>query len=251
MKPTPHPAGTVVWVDLATADLDGAVGFYHALLGWSVESEQTEMGRYVIGSTPAGTAAGMMEVDPEAPVASSWTVLFGTDDIDATHERALSAGATSVQLPMAIPGGDRVAVLIDPAGAEFGLMQSHQDAPMASGAPGTLTMVETDTRDLVASREFYEYLFGWVGTEGQNGFWTFRLGDEEVAGMMAMPPEVPPGVPSYWMPYFRVDDVDAVCRQSVELGGTQIVPPTAIEDVRFAVVTDITDAMFGVLQEVV
>jgi hypothetical protein len=39
-----------------------------------------------------------------------------TDDVDAVHQRALVAGATSVLPPADQPFGERLAIVVDPAG---------------------------------------------------------------------------------------------------------------------------------------
>ena len=41
------------------------------------------------------------------------------DSADSATERAKSRGATVIIPPMEVPGGDRVAVMIDPQGAAF------------------------------------------------------------------------------------------------------------------------------------
>ena len=70
------------------------------------------------------------------------------------------------------------------------------------------------SRNVAASAGFYADLFGWktvtehVGATGGD-YIIFNLGDEMVAGMLSMPDEVPPEVPSYWVAYFTVADCEA------------------------------------------
>jgi predicted enzyme related to lactoylglutathione lyase len=79
---------------------------------------------------------------------------------------------------------------------------------------------ETHSRDLRASGMFYEGVMGWTHGPESDGYRVFERHGEQVAGMMAMPPGVPAEVPSYWMAYFAVDDVDRGCRRVAELGGS-------------------------------
>lgn len=248
MAPAPRPAGTVAWVDLSTPDLDGAGTFYRGLLGWSLETSETPLGRYVVGSVSQGTVAGMMAPVPGSAAPPAWTVFFGTDDIDSTYALAVDAGATGLQAPMEIPGGSRVAVVADPAGAVVGLMHATSEEGMVWAEAGAVAWVETASRDLVASRSFYERVFGWSAREGTNGYWSFEHDGDQVAGLMAMPAEVPEEVPSYWLPYFAVSDVDDTCSRATGQGGTVIVPAMTVEAMRFAVVQDPAQAVFGVLQ---
>lgn len=59
---------------------------------------------------------------------------------------------------------------------------------------------------------------------------------------------VPAQVPSYWMVYFSVDDVDDAFTRAVAAGATGIVPAVDFPGGRFAIVTDPQGAMFGLLK---
>jgi predicted enzyme related to lactoylglutathione lyase len=68
---------------------------------------------------------------------------------------------------------------------------------------------------------------------------------------MAMPPGVPASVPSHWLTYVGVEDVDASAKKATELGGKILMPPTTVPDMlRFAVATDPQGATFGMLQPI-
>lgn len=245
--PPPRPIGTPAWFDLTTPEVDAAASFYEQVLGWSLESEDTPMGRYVIGETDAGPAAGLMAPPPGAPPFAGWTIYLCVGDIDAIYARAVDLGATSLQEPMEVPGGDRIAAVQDPAGAAIGFMQPTSEGSMVYGSRGAGCWIETATRDLAASRAFYTELVGWTAREGQGGYWLFDNEGEETAGMMDMPAEVPAEVPSYWTVYFSVPDVDETVAAAGELGGSTAVPAMSVDGMRFAVLEDPTGAVFGVL----
>ena len=59
---------------------------------------------------------------------------------------------------------------------------------------------------------------------------------------------VPAEVPSYWLVYFDVDDVDKAFKRAIELGATATVPPQDAMNVRFAIVTDPQGASFGIVK---
>jgi predicted enzyme related to lactoylglutathione lyase len=67
----------------------------------------------------------MLTPPPQVPaeVPSHWLVYFGTDDVDASATRAAQLGGNVVAAPMDYPGG-RFAVVLDPQGAAFGLLQT-------------------------------------------------------------------------------------------------------------------------------
>ncbi|MCY0725819.1 hypothetical protein OVW19_29185, partial [Klebsiella pneumoniae] len=69
--------------------------------------------------------AGGMEMNPMVPaeVPSYWMPYFEAADIDATFAKALELGAREMVPPQPYPGG-RFAILSDPQGATFGIIQS-------------------------------------------------------------------------------------------------------------------------------
>jgi predicted enzyme related to lactoylglutathione lyase len=75
--------------------------------------------------------------------------------------------------------------------------------------------------------------------------WT--LGDGTIGGMMAMPAEVPPEVPAYWLTYFGTADCDATVAEATAHGATLHAGPMDIPAGRFAVLSDPTGAMFAVI----
>ncbi|MGJ7441655.1 VOC family protein [Aquipuribacter sp. MA13-6] len=241
------PLQELAWVDLTTPDLDKAESFYSALLGWDLESTDTPMGRYVVGSVAAGPVGGMMAPPPgQAAEPSAWAVFFAVPDATEAYASALRLGATALQPPMEVPGGV-IAVVTDPAGAAVGLMESAGGAPTVQGTAGAVAWVESQSRDLPASLAFYQHL-GWSPGPVTDGYHVLEHDGAQVAGLMAMPDEVPAEVPSYWAAYFAVTDLDRACTRVEELGGSVVVPAMTVETMRFAFVTDPCGAAFALLQ---
>ena len=95
---------------------------------------------------------------------------------------------------------------------------------MSNGMPpnGSFSWNELMTRDVAAANKFYTELIGWkaedAGMPGMD-YTVFKVGDRQVAGMMAIPSETPDNVPSHWMAYITVDDVDAAVEKTKQLGG--------------------------------
>jgi predicted enzyme related to lactoylglutathione lyase len=66
--------------------------------------------------------------------------------------------------------------------------------------------------------------------------------------MMQKSPEMSM-VPTHWLPYFGVDDCDAVAAKAKGAGAQLRVPPTDIPGTgRFSVMTDPQGAAFAILQ---
>ncbi|MBT8200112.1 MAG: VOC family protein [Acidimicrobiia bacterium] len=246
--------GAINWVDLSTPDVSESVHFYRDLFGWSIETAETPMGDYYVGKVGDFEAAGMMQQDPDSQgMPAMWTTFIFVEDIDATVAKVSGAGGQILVQPFEIPTGARVAVVTDPAGAMFALIAGGQRASGAylSMEQGRLCWFELMTRDTVAAESFYSAVFDWkpvteptaTGTE----YTVFNLADENVAGMMEMPAEVPAEAPAHWTPYFAVDDCAAAERRAVDLGGKVLMPTMQIEMGRFAVIEDPTGATFNLM----
>ena len=62
---------------------------------------------------------------PPAPgVPPHWNVYFNVDDVDASVAKAKDLGAQEIAPPFDVQGVGRMAVLADPQGAAFNLMQN-------------------------------------------------------------------------------------------------------------------------------
>jgi hypothetical protein len=116
---------------------------------------------------------------------------------------------------------------------------------------GTFCWNELMTRDVKAAGKFYSELIGWeVADSGMPGidYSLLKAGDTEAGGMMAMPVEVPDQVPSHWMAYITVDDVDSLVEKIPALGGTILHGPQDIPGVgRFITAQDPTGATVGLI----
>ena len=117
--------GTYCWSELVTTDLEGAKTFYGAVFGWGPGGvpEYTE---WQVGGRSVG--GGMLK-PPEMPaeVPNHWAVYFAVDDTDATVARVVELGGSTIMPPMDIEPG-RFAVLADPQGAVFNVLQLKQAA---------------------------------------------------------------------------------------------------------------------------
>ena len=118
---------TIHWCELLAEDPGAVTAFYTNLLG--MESETMTMaqgGDYTIflsnGCGVAGTMA-MPEHLRERGVPAHWSVYFQAADVDAVVGQAVATGAQIALPPMDIAMVGRIAFLLDPQGAGFGLTQ--------------------------------------------------------------------------------------------------------------------------------
>lgn len=119
-------------------------------------------------------------------------------------------------------------------------MSETTKATPAMKTHGAFSWNELMTNDVDGAKTFYQGLLGWELTDMDTscGYSMAKVGDMEVAGIMATPKEAE-GMPPMWGAYVTVDDVDAIQNKVTKLGGKVMVPPQDIPDVgRFLVMQD-------------
>lgn len=93
---------------------------------------------------------------------------------------------------------------------------------------------ELMTSDVSKAKEFYQSLFGWEIQEhnmGENFTYNmFKKGDKDVGGMMAIPAEKRNQMPSHWMSYICVEQLDEMVEKAKGLGATIKQEPVAVGD---------------------
>ncbi len=246
--------GAPNWVDLSTPDIERAVEFYSELFDWDAAVTTTEMGEYHIASVDGREVAGMMQQSPDhAGVPATWTMFVYVKSVDETLEKVEEAYGHVLQAPFDIPGGARVSVISDITGAMFALISGGEkpDGVYFSNSPGAVCWFELLTRDTDGAAKFYRDVFGWelaLDESTETEYATFRLGGEDIVGMLPMPEMIPDDVPAHWAVYFTVSDCAATQKMAVELGGEVAVPTTDISIGRFAVLEDPTGAVFDVME---
>jgi predicted enzyme related to lactoylglutathione lyase len=125
---------------------------------------------------------------------------------------------------------------------------------MTTYKQGMPSWVELSTTDEAAAIAFYGALFGWTDEPNDTGDGTMyhmqRLGDDYVAAITQQrPDEAQQGIPSHWMTYITVDDVDAVAGRVAAAGGQVVAPPFDVLDSgRMAVIIDATGAFVSLWQ---
>lgn len=119
--------GALTWNELLTNDVAKAKAFYTALIGYRTEAMPMEGGaEYTLFKDPADATsrAGMMAIRPDmGPMPPNWTTYFQTSDIRKTVKQARDLGATVHMDVTPIPQVGEFAVLSDPQGAAFCLLQ--------------------------------------------------------------------------------------------------------------------------------
>jgi uncharacterized protein len=122
-----HEPNSLDWDELMTGDPEGAKEFYSQVFGW--EPHPTQMGEHVytmftMGENPAG---GMMPMPTNTP--AQWMTYFSVTDCDGICTHVERLGGRVTVPPTDIPPG-RFAVLGDPQGASFAIIQNNPEFRM-------------------------------------------------------------------------------------------------------------------------
>jgi predicted enzyme related to lactoylglutathione lyase len=253
-----HAPGAFSWVELATTDPKGAVTFYRTVFGWDVvEHDMGPDGVYTIFTVrgrDVAAAAGQHPQEREMRVPPHWNLYVSVPDADAAAARVAALGGKVEAPPFDVMNHGRMAVIQDPTGAMVNLWQPKAHIGVRTiSEPGALCWSELTTRDPQAAEAFYRQMFGWEIKPSGEGtpaeYREFSVGGQPIGGIMKTPTEVPAHVPSYWMPYFQVADLDTALSTARSNGGTAVVGPAPIPGTgRFVVLTDPQGAMFALFQ---
>lgn len=215
--------GNPCWYELTThkGSLQAAEVFYGEILGWKIEDSGMQEFDYHLARSGGDMVAGLMDMpDDVANMSPFWMIYFAVDDADRFVADAQAAGASIHRAPADVPGTGRFAVLADPQGAAFGILQpdlstmSAEDiakveageAAFNQSRAGHGNWNELMSTDPAAGFAFYASLLGWTKGDaidmGKMG--TYQLIRRNGADIGAVMDLGDAPVPN-WLPYFGVD----------------------------------------------
>lgn len=115
--------GTPIWHELITTDVEAARDFYGSVLGVGWDETPMPDGSTYTSMLVGGEPVGGMMAPPVAGLPSYWGVYFAVEDVDAAVEQVAALGGSVVAPAFDIEGVGRMAVVADPQGGAFSLMQ--------------------------------------------------------------------------------------------------------------------------------
>jgi uncharacterized protein len=117
--------GEWIWNSLITTDPDTAAKFYQTLFGYEVFEVPAEQGagHFILASGGYARAS----VNPRPPsrpnMRPHWLSYIRVEDATATAAKAVALGGRVLVEPRPSRGGGKIALLADPLGAPFGLLE--------------------------------------------------------------------------------------------------------------------------------
>ena len=227
--------GNPCWYELATNDLNGAEGFYRDILDWKIADSGMPGFDYRLANVGDAMVAGLMTLPAEvSDMPPGWMIYFAVNDCDRFCQEAAARGATIYREPADIPGTGRFAILADPQGAAFAILQPNmtpEDRARAEAGEGAFDQRkaghanwnELMTPDPEAGFAFYARLFGWTKGRamdmGEMG--TYQLIQRNGQDIGAIQPQGNAPVPG-WLPYFGVDGSVAAKADRIKAAGGKV-----------------------------
>jgi predicted enzyme related to lactoylglutathione lyase len=262
-----HLTGKIVWLDLVTPRLDSAERFYAGLFGWSFRTTQVGGRPYATAWLDGQPVAGLIQraAPPGARRRPVWLAFLSVSDVAAAKRLALRHGARLLADIRNYPQRGRQAILADPQGAVFAVLDSSAgDPPDDLPDTGDWIWSALLTGDPDREAAFYQAVFGYqvfdvAGGSGDGSDQIILSSDNYARGSVNQLVNQLTGRRSarrhparrrpHWLNFVRVADVGAATDKAAALGGQVLLAPHADrEGNRMAVIADPAGAALGLMQ---
>lgn len=255
--------GGFIWYELMTSDAKAAGDFYSAVIrGWTFgDRVPTDVDYRMVQRSDGGNAGGVLVLTDEMRSGGArpmWLGYLHVNNVDATVEAIKDEGGQSMMEPWDQAGVGRLAMVTDPQGAPFYLMNPlppEHDPNAASDVfsvdqPEHVRWNELSTSDPDGAIAFYTRHFGWTqeGDMDMGEFGKYRFVQKDSVSIGAIMPRMPNMPASMWTYYIGVDDIDRSVAAINDNGGKVLNGPMEIPGGEFAVFgMDPQGASFGLV----
>ena len=234
--------GKFVWHDLLTPDIVASRKFYTELFNWTFEKQ----GRYTVILNKGKRIGGMLEVQPEAgkKAESLWLSYMSVPDVDKASAYLEDQGGEVIKGPLDMLRRGRGALVSDPLGAHFLLLQALGGDP-AENEPevGAWLWDELWSNQAHDSFIFYQYLGRYDSRFGQSDYLILGNNGKWRAGIRQVSEN---DYKARWVSSIRVTDPGLLLNKVESLGGKVLVRPgESLKDpnANIAVISDNTGAL--------
>lgn len=249
-----HLRGKLVWADLVTADLDGSRRFYGGLFDWTFVEISDAGGDYVVAYGDGVPVAGMVSREPLAGQRrqARWIAYMSVSDVAAAAQDVVNKGGEILISARSVPARGEMAVLADPDGVPFGLIDSSSGDP-EDFLPeiGDWIWAVYQSPDVNSAAAFYQDLAGYdVVPRGQLGkalHYLFVADGYARASIVEIPVDRLEMRPD-WLYFVRVGNIEEALDRVNELGGRTLARPRSdVVGGQLAVIADPAGAPLGLM----
>ncbi|WP_371225749.1 VOC family protein [Roseovarius sp. 2305UL8-3] len=236
--------GDFIWCDLSAYDPPRAMRFYAGVFGWRW-SGADESGTYLAsaGGAPVASLYQMPEKFMQMGMPSFWMSYIAVDDAEAVVEQAKLLGGKVELGPADYPGGGRYALIRDPLGAGFTVLQGEAGS-VAGTTPGLRAGHGLFVSDIEAIQPFYEALFGWSFGTVEAGIAQVHLRGTVLFHCHEIPDPAVRGKEEYWAVLFA----QATGLESITAAGGEIITEMSLPEGDAVLARDPSGAAFVILK---
>jgi len=230
--------GKIIWHELLTDTPQQTKKFYSILFGWEFEAVPDARVNYMLIRHEGGLIGGMIDQTrlPNDADISQWVSLLSVTDVAAATGAIRDGGGTVFTPPTSLGERGEIAIVADPQGALFALLQTRDGDPAdvdETPPPGRFLWSELWTGQVEAATEFYKKLAPFQveqrilgNTEHSVSYQVLSSGGRVRVGIRDNPFGA---LPPVWVNYLRVADtesLEAILAQVEPLGGEILIPAT-------------------------
>lgn len=121
-----------------------------------------------------------------------------------------------------------------------------------SASTGEFVWNELATSNVQQAKDFYGKMFGWEFTDKKMDDMTYTMikkGGKDFGGIWEIPTEMQNQIPSHWLAYILVDNLDQSVENAVKNGATVVKPKQQVGDMgTFAILKDPAGAHIALWQ---
>jgi predicted enzyme related to lactoylglutathione lyase len=250
---TEHHTGKRIYAELVTPDIAAAKQFYGQLFGWTFEDFIQRDAIFTQASQNGQVIGGIYQKPLPPGRRPNWISFIATQNVAATTAQATQNGAKILLAPRAFANLGQEAILADPQGAVFAILQSNSgDPPDVLVQQGDWIWSSLIATDPTADAAFYKTLFGYEIynlTDPQDAQHLILASDKFARASVNPIPSAWVGAKPRWLNYIRVDNAAATDTKIIALGGRVIQPPHIDRHGgKIAIVADPAGALFGVME---
>lgn len=239
--------GRFTWFEQLSDAPATAQRFYTEVLPWTVESFAMGGDTYPMIKAGAATVGGFAKL-PDGVKQPHWISYVTVDDVERAAKAVVAAGGKTLMDAFDVPTVGRMQPIADPEGAALFLFTPAQGSGEKTTGPGSFHWNELWAKDAKKAVAFYEKVLGYTHDEmpmPTGTYYVLKNGEQSRGGIMQSPSK---DIPSHWLPYVEVADLDGTVKRVIRNGGKQEGEAMEVPGVgRFAFVRDGQGARLGLI----
>ena len=236
MEPKTNPftprLGGILSADIAVPEHERVVEFYSSVLS----TGDKPLWRKDLMNNQGAPIVGVGPRSPEySELPLQWMPHIQVADVAASAKTALELGGKELLHGKDDSGSSQWAVILDPAGAAFGIVPpvSMDDIPTSKELPttgtGHIAWMDLTLSEAPSIRDFYQKVIGWsiqhVGMkDGEESYADYNMlaGDGKPAAGICHARGVNVGLPPVWLIYLPVGEIEESLHRVGRNGGKVI-----------------------------